>query len=390
LIPVVFYQKKVKTAKFGNYKVTREMKRARINVGNVGLVFKNGNYQKVITAGTYWLRFSQHVSAYNLIDKFQAPIASEILLQDETLANMLDVIDVKDNELVLLFEKGNIKAVLEVGQHLYWKGLKERTYTRINLNKVEITEIKDVNLLGNHRLSAYIKKFEVLEYEKAILLIDDKFEKILDSGMYRFWQNATSIKISKIDMRQLQLEISGQELLTKDKAAIRINFYTQYKVMDVKKAILDNKDFEKQLYIAMQLKLRTFIGNYTLDELLEQKENIANAVFENIKDSVDALGIKVLSCGIRDVILTGEMKDIMNQVLIAQKKAQANIITRREETASTRSLLNTAKLMEENDMLFKLKEMEYVEKIAEKIGEITVAGNGGVVKQLKDIFSVNK
>ncbi|MBC8755443.1 slipin family protein [Kordia sp. YSTF-M3] len=366
------------------------MKRARINVGNVGLVFKNGNYQKVITAGTYWLRFSQHVTVYNLIDKFQAPIASEILLQDETLANMLDVIDVKDNELVLLFEKGNIKAVLEVGQHLYWKGLKERTYTRIDLSKVEITEIKDVNLLGNHRLSAYIKKFEVLEYEKAILLIDDKFEKILDSGMHRFWQNTTNIKISKIDMRQLQLEISGQELLTKDKAAIRINFYTQYKVIDVKKAVLDNKDFEKQLYIAMQLKLRAFIGNYTLDELLEQKENIANAVFENIKDSVDALGIKVLSCGIRDVILTGEMKEIMNQVLIAQKKAQANIITRREETASTRSLLNTAKLMEENEMLFKLKEMEYVEKIAEKIGEITVAGNGGVVKQLKDIFSVNK
>ena len=78
----------------------------------------------------------------------------------------------------------------------------------------------------------------------------------------------------------------------------------------------------------------------------------------------------------------------MKQVLVAQKRAQANIITRREETASTRSLLNTAKLMEENEMLFKLKEMEYVEKIADKIGEITVSGNGGMVKQLKEIFSV--
>jgi len=368
----------------------RKMKRVQINTGNVGLVFKNGNYQKVITAGTYWLRFSQHVTVYNLTEKFHATIASEILLQDETLANMLDIIDVKDTEIVLLFEKGNLKTVLEAGQHLFWKGLVERTFTRVDLTKMEITEIEDKNLLGNYKLVNYLRAFEVLEYEKAILLIDDKFEKILDSGIYQFWRNATKIKFSKVDMRQLQLEISGQELLTKDKAAIRINFYTQYKVIDVKKAILDNKDFEKQLYIAMQLKLRTFIGNYTLDELLEQKEDIANKVFENIKDSVDTLGIKVLSCGIRDVILTGEMKEIMNQVLIAQKRAQANIITRREETASTRSLLNTAKLMEENEMLFKLKEMEYVEKIAEKIGEITVAGNGGVVKQLKDIFSVNK
>ncbi|MEM6685643.1 MAG: slipin family protein [Bacteroidota bacterium] len=366
------------------------MKRVRIYKGKVGLVFKNGNYVKVISEGTYWLGLHQNVTIYDVTAKFHAPVASELLLQDVNLLNMLEVIEVKDNEIVLVFEKGNFKTVLEAGQHLYWKGLVERTFTRVDLSKMEITEIKDTNLLTNYSLAKYIRTFEVLEYEKAILLVDDKFEGILDSGIYRFWRNATSIKISKVDMRQLQLEIAGQELLTKDKAAIRINFYTQYKVTDIKKAILDNKDFAKQLYIAMQLKLRAYVGNYTLDELLDKKENIANAVFENIKDTVESLGIEVLYCGMRDVILTGEMKDIMNQVLIAQKKAQANIITRREETASTRSLLNTAKLMEENTMLYQLKEMEYVEKIAEKIGEITVAGNGGVITQLKDIFSVNK
>ena len=137
----------------------------------------------------------------------------------------------------------------------------------------------------------------------------------------------------------------------------------------------------------MQLVLRAYVGAYTLDEMLERKENIAEAVFEDVKATATKLGVTVLNCGIRDVILTGEMKEIMNQVLVAQKKAQANTIMRREETASTRSLLNTAKLMEENDMLYKLKEMEYVEKIADKIGEITVSGNGGMVTQLKEIFS---
>lgn len=86
------------------------------------------------------------------------------------------------------------------------------------------------------------------------------------------------------------------------------------------------------------------------------------------------------------MILPGDMKEILNQVLMAEKKAQANIIMRREETASTRSLLNTAKLMEENEMLFKLKEMEYVEKIADKISNISVNGAGDIVGQLKQIF----
>ena len=140
----------------------------------------------------------------------------------------------------------------------------------------------------------------------------------------------------------------------------------------------------------MLLALRAYVGTYTLDELLENKSEIANAVFEDTKTAATKLGVKVLNCGMRDVILTGDMKDIMNQVLIAQKQAQANVITRREETASTRSLLNTAKLMEDNEMLYKLKEMEYVEKIAEKIGEITVNGKDGMVKQLKEIFATSK
>lgn len=153
---------------------------------------------------------------------------------------------------------------------------------------------------------------------------------------------------------------------------------------------MQNKDYEKQLYITLQLALRAFVGAYTLDDLLEQKETIAKVVLEEVRNQAAILGVKVLHAGMRDVILPGDMKEIMNQVLIAHKKAQANVITRREETASTRSMLNTAKLMEDNTMLFKLKEMEYVEKIAEKIGEITVAGNGNVIEQLKDIFSVNK
>ena len=187
-------------------------------------------------------------------------------------------------------------------------------------------------------------------------------------------------------MRQQQMEISGQELLTKDKATLRINFFVKYQVKEIMKAIVDTKEYEKQLYVLMQLALRAFVGGYTLDELLGKKESIAESILEEAKAKINELGIAVSDAGIRDVILPGDMKEIMNQVLVAEKKAQANSIMRREETASTRSLLNTAKLMEENDMLWKLKEMEYVEKIADKIGEISISGGGNMIGQLKEIF----
>ncbi|MDP5231460.1 MAG: slipin family protein [Cellulophaga sp.] len=366
------------------------MKKVRINAGKVGLVFKKGDYQKVLTQGTHWLGFYNDVLMYDLTKIFVAPVALEILVRDKELASMIHYIEVKDAELALVSENGNLKHVLHAGKYAFWKSLINYEFAMVDLSTIDIANNISKTMLSQAILRAYVRTIEVAAYEKAVLLVDDVFVKILESGTYHFWKNDITIKIAKADMRQLQLEIAGQELLTKDKAAIRINFYTQYKVVHIEKALLGNKDYEKQLYIAMQLVLRAYIGTYTLDELLERKESIAEAVFEDTKKAAAELGVEVLSCGIRDVILTGEMKDIMNQVLIAQKKAQANIITRREETASNRSLLNTAKLMEENDMLFKLKEMEYVEKITEKIGEITISGNGGMVQQLKEIFSVSK
>jgi hypothetical protein len=366
------------------------MKRVRINEGYLGLVFKKGDYQRVITQGKHWIGWNETVNTYNLAHYFTAPVALEILLKDEQLAAMLEVIEVKDNEIVIVYKNDIFAEVLKAGRYAVWKGLIDRKFVRVDLSKIEITENIDTMLFNKYELNQYIRTFEVAAYEKAVLLVDDVYQKILTAGTYRYWKNNIGIKVLKADMRQLQLEISGQELLTKDKAAIRINFYTQYKVVDIEKALLQNKEYEKQLYIAMQLVLRAYVGQYTLDELLERKENIATAVFEDVKTTASELGLTVLNCGIRDVILTGEMKEIMNQVLVAQKKAQANIITRREETASTRSLLNTAKLMEENAMLFQLKEMEYVEKIAEKVGEITVNGNGNMVKQLREIFAVKK
>ena len=366
------------------------MKRVRIQEGMVGLVFKNGNFIRVITEGIYWLGFGSKVMTYDLSQEFFAPKALEVLLKNETLSEMLDVVHVEDQQLVMVFSQGNFYRLLTPGRYTFWNSLVDYEFKVLDLSDININKDIDKSILTHNVLRPYVRTFEVATFEKAVLIVDDVYERTLDSGTYYFWRNHQSIKIAKADLRQLQLEVAGQELLTKDKAMVRINFYAQYKVVDIETALLRNKDYEKQLYINLQLALRAYVGAYTLDELLAQKDEISKAILDEVKSQATKLGISVLNTGIRDVILPGDMKEIMNQVLIAQKKAQAHVITRREETASTRSLLNTAKLMEDNQMLFKLKEMEYVEKIADKIGEITLAGNGNVVEQLKDIFSVNK
>lgn len=366
------------------------MKRIRINTGKIGLVFKSGNYNRVVTEGVYWLFPNEDIFQYDMTKPFHPSIELNILLRDEQLASMLTILEVQDHEIALQYENGNLKNVLLPGRYAYWIGITNYSFTKADLSKIEISERIDVNTIMRKEVLPYVRVYSVESYEKGILLIDGKFSKVLDTGVYYFWKNAQVISVLKADLRQIQLEIAGQEILTKDKAALRVNFYSQYKVIDVIKALIENKDYEKQLYILMQLALREFIGTLSLDELLEKKESISNYVLTTLKEKAFNLGVEVKDCGVRDIILPGEMKEIMNHVLVAQKKAEANVIMRREETASTRSLLNTAKLMEENSMLFKLKEMEYVEKIADKINTISLSGGNQIVDQLKDIFVPKK
>ena len=366
------------------------MKRIRINVGKVGLVFRKGDYKRIITEGVYWIKPLETVVQYDMSKQFYPSIELDILLRDRELADHLILVEVGDNELVLQYENDNFKSVLAPGRYAFWKGLIKFSFVKADVSKIEITEAIDLMSTKRKELVPYIRVCKIDSFESGVLFVDNKMDRVIGPGEYYFWKNAMDVSVSKVDLRQLQLEISGQEILTKDKAALRINFYTQYKVVDIVKAIVDNKDYEKQLYILMQFALREYIGTLTLDELLENKEEISQYVMNSLKEKANNLGIEIRGCGVRDIILPGEMKEIMNQVLIAQKQAQANVITRREETASTRSLLNTAKLMQENDILFKLKEMEYVEKIADKIGEITVSGNGQVLDQLKEIFTPGK
>lgn len=361
------------------------MQNVRVNANQIGLVLKNGAFKEMLSEGKYWIWQEKDVFVYDKGTAFTAPVELNLLLQHAEVAEALEIIEVKDSEICIQFEDGRFKVVLPTGKHVFWKGLKNFTYQKIDLSKIEINEDLDKNLIIN-RLSLYVRSFVVESYEKGLLIVDGKFERILEGGTYYWWRNPTTIHVAKADMRQLQMEISGQEILTKDKANLRLNFFVQYKIVNIVRALYENKDYEKQIHILMQMALREYVGGLTLDELLDKKESLATVVMEKATEKVADLGIELKNCGVRDVILPGDMKEIMNQVLMAEKKAQANIIMRREETASMRSLLNTAKLMEENETLWKLKEMEYVEKIADKIGSISVAGNGQIIDQLKQIF----
>jgi len=221
----------------------------------------------------------------------------------------------------------------------------------------------------------------------GLLIVDGELSATLKPGLYGFWKFNRTIKVVHVDLRLQAMEVAGQEILTKDKVSLRANLSATYQVTDPVKARSSLKDFEGFLYRELQFGLRQAIGTRTLDALLGSKGELDRVVYEHVSVKVAPHGVDVRSVGIKDLILPGEMKDILNQVVQAEKVAQANVIKRREETSATRSLLNTAKLMDDNPTLKRLKELEVLEKVSEKVDRLTVFG--GLDGVLQDTVKIN-
>jgi regulator of protease activity HflC (stomatin/prohibitin superfamily) len=158
---------------------------------------------------------------------------------------------------------------------------------------------------------------------------------------------------------------------------------TEYRVADPLKAVSAVKDFSEALYRALQCAFRKTLSSLTLDQILEKKVTVDEEAAAKVRADMAEIGVEVSDISLKDVILPGEMREILNQVVSAEKQAEANIIRRREETNATRSLLNTAKVMAENPVMLRLKELEALEAIAGKVERLTVHnGTGGLLNDL--------
>lgn len=351
------------------------------------LLFKNGKFIAYLKPGKH-IKLGAGYSAEVLHTASEFKVQGydlAVFLKNTELASEVVVLDVPDETLALHFVNGKYVGTLTSGKYAFFKIYDKHEFKIVS---VKIPEVSDdvPKYLFSYIPKELFTKVEVADYQKARLCYDSKFVRLLEPGTYHFWNNGIKVTTGLVDTRSLQMDITGQEMMTLDKVALRINFVCNFKVTDYVRIHTEIDDYEKQIHILLQLALREYVGKYRLDEILENKEQMSQACLARLKEKEAEYFVAFSDAGVKDIILPGEIRGIMNTVLIAEKKAQANVITRREEVASTRSLLNTAKLMDENQTLYKLKELEHLERICENVGSISVSGGTDLLSQLTQIL----
>ena len=331
---------------------------------------------------------------------FSEKNADRLFRNSETLRNHISHWKLSSSEVGLLYVDNLLQGIVAPGEHIYaWKDTGELRLDTLSIDdnlSVDEELLFLINRAGANSASRLIRSSRtvaikpiadvaVAKEHVGLLYVNGKFVRRLQAGQHAFWQFNHTIEVKAFDCRTQMLEISGQEILSKDRVSLRINLSANIKVLDPELAACSVDKVEDYVYKTLQLALREAVGTKSLDDILLDKLYVNETIKQLVSGQLDDIGISLVNVGVKDIILPGEMKAILNQVVEAQKAAEANVIKRREETSATRSLHNTAKVMENNPTLMRLKELEALEKVSDKIGNLTVYGGleglmNGVVK----------
>ncbi len=322
----------------------------------------------------------------------------------KALEQYLEHYTIDENHFGVLKKGNEIQTILtRPGIYTYWKSVNTpHTFTIIEINDGFVSN-ETSQLLGTQHASVNNNAKEYLYHRlhgSGILLVNNEFRKYYANGEEcLFWDerihqiNDTKKFVAAPAIDQiLIMELKDQNMLTKDNACLKINAICHYSIhdyqdfcrcndiydrdLDVLNHPLGKKDaYEsvKSLYLQFQIVLRNYVSEHTLDEVLASRQNIVSTIFEQLKGMESEFGVIIQRISIKDFMFNSAYQEMQNQVLLAEKKAQIKAIERREEVNNNRTLLNTAKLMQENKMMYDLRKLETFEKVCSGSREIKLA-----------------
>jgi regulator of protease activity HflC (stomatin/prohibitin superfamily) len=300
-------------------------------------------------------------------------------------------LELEPHQRAVVYARGRPKLWLQAGSHQIWTVDQTLGKDRKPVSAIR-AEVFDTSGVAAQPLRDEVKALAPAgdyteatapEGSVAVRYVDGVLDAVLPTGRHAAWTTMRKVQLSVIDLRERLLHVTGQDIMSKDRVTLRLNLSAAFRVKDAKRLATVARVPDDVMYLAMQLAAREATAARTLDELLSDRAALAEQMGADVRARAESVGLELVSFGIKDLILPGEMKTLLNRVIEAQKEAEANVILRREETAATRSLAQTAKVLSENPLLVRLKELEAYKELAGKVGQVHLVLGEGAMPMLQ-------
>ena len=363
-----------------------------------GILRRDGRFEKLLRPGRFTELDLMGQLSVEIVKVLRAEILPEQALlfaktEPDIARENFVIVQPGPTEVAIVSLDGDPKhLVLPNTTRAFWKTLTVVAVEMIDTAETLRVEKRHLDKLDAARSGNSIVATVVEAHEAGLLFVDGVLTERLAPGRHAFWAIGRQVRVAKLDLRPQPLEVTAQEILTKDRVGIRVTLTAFARIVDPEKSAMASGDVNATLYRLIQFAIREAVAARSLDEILAARDTIDREVRAYVAERAAALGAEVGEIGVKDIILPGDVRDLLNKVVEAERLAKANIIRRQEETAATRSLLNTAKLMENNPLLLRLKELEALEKLVEKVGRIdlhTGGSAGGFDALLTNLYKLS-
>jgi len=188
------------------------------------------------------------------------------------------------------------------------------------------------------RLNAAKREIIIKDTHRGLLYEDGRLVRVLEAGRferpttYRFsdwFKRQTDVEVELVDMRERDLTIKGQEILTSDKVAIRVSILVQFRVTDPTMAVHAVENFEERLYSDVQLAARRALAAMSLEDILTNRNRLSEEILTEVQESANSYGVAIRRADVKDLIFPGNLQEIMNRVLAAERNSEAQLVEAR-------------------------------------------------------------
>jgi regulator of protease activity HflC (stomatin/prohibitin superfamily) len=356
--------------------------RVTVKDGERAFVTRDGRFERVLEPGRHNLFDPARRAAVELYNVVRAEFPTDKFAvlktaRPDLAAELFEAVEPRAGELAIVSLDGRpVHLVGPWQSRAFWK-----VATRVDVERIDVASEPKVAprhlVMVNRTHNQYLAETVVENHEAGLLFVEGRLVERLAPGRHAYWTVDRKVEVKRVDLRPQLLEITAQEMLTKDRVSLRVTLTAFRRIVDPERVAVTVADVDAWLYRLVQFAIREAVAARTLDEVLAAKNALDAELRAFVRERVAQAGLEVTELGVKDVILPGEIRELVNKVVEAERMAKANQIRRQEETAATRSLLNTAKLMEDNPLLLRLKELESLERLVEKVGKIDLHASRG-------------
>jgi len=369
--------------------------RVRIGRHERGLRFRGLDFAELMLPGRYWVRgalFGAERDRVHKVDLLRTrfePEHLDLMVRNEGLREHLEIVELADAERAVVWKDGRVGWVLGPGRHAFWKEPYALRVERFDATALRLEHESAESIYTVGSAARLLAEAPFPEHSDLLVFQGGELVDRIASGRFVYWSGVGRVTFSVLDRREQVLDVAGQEIMTKDKVTLRVNLVVTYRVADPVAAVTVVSDPSQALDREAQLMLRAAVGTRPLDALLADKESVGSEVAKALSDRAAEFGVVVRAVGLRDIVLPGDMKEILNRVIAAQKEAEANLIKRREETAAARSQANTARLLADNPALARIKELELLQEVLAGTKATFVLGQGDLSGQIRGLLGAS-